>query len=262
MPGGLHEHMKPWEPEEDRLIIELLATLGPKWSKIVKALPGRSISSIRNRWQRIEKGRKLQEEGKIFKNRCPVCGQPKRGHVCFAKLREKAAAEDDTLAEVLPDVSDLQQSDDDEVESALLASETEEASRSSAPATSQAEDENTVPIADDDFFDSLEERIFSNLPLDDAENEPVPAPIARIKSGERICGELGFGAVPNVTALSEARVNLVETDEIITPMVLPYRDCSKRSARSESEVVLPSRAPSLAYAEGHGGRAHRVQRVQ
>ena len=62
MPGGAHEHMKAWEPEEDRMIIELLASLGPRWSKICKALPGRSISSIRNRWQRIDKGRKLREE--------------------------------------------------------------------------------------------------------------------------------------------------------------------------------------------------------
>lgn len=108
MPGGVHENMKAWEPEEDRLIIELLADLGPRWSKISQALPGRSISSIRNRWQRIDKGRKMHEEGKISKNRCQICGQPKRGHVCFETLRQKAAeqhkANDATLAEVLPDI--------------------------------------------------------------------------------------------------------------------------------------------------------------
>ena len=60
---------------------------GPKWKHIVKKLPGRTVSSVRNRWQRIEKGRKLREEGQEFKNRCHACGQPKRGHICTAKMR-------------------------------------------------------------------------------------------------------------------------------------------------------------------------------
>ena len=108
MPGGVHEHMKAWEPEEDRLIIEMLASLGPRWSKISQALPGRSISSIRNRWQRIDKGRQMRAAGCISKNRCQLCGQPKRGHVCFESLRQKArshqSAEDATLREILPDM--------------------------------------------------------------------------------------------------------------------------------------------------------------
>lgn len=42
---------------------------------------------MRNRWQRIEKGRKLREEGSNLKNRCHACGEPKRGHICYAKMR-------------------------------------------------------------------------------------------------------------------------------------------------------------------------------
>ena len=61
MPGGVHEYMKAWDPEEDQIILEMLDTLGPKWSKIVQRLPGRTVSSVRNRWQRIDKGRKLRE---------------------------------------------------------------------------------------------------------------------------------------------------------------------------------------------------------
>ena len=87
MTGGVHEHMRAWDPEEDNIIITLLNQLGPKWSRIVQQLPGRSVSSVRNRWQRIEKGRKLREAGQESKNRCQRCGQPKRGHVCTAKLR-------------------------------------------------------------------------------------------------------------------------------------------------------------------------------
>jgi len=87
MTGGVHEHMRAWEPEEDQTIIRLLGELGPKWSRIVQQLPGRSVSSVRNRWQRIEKGRKLREAGHESKNRCQRCGHPKRGHVCTAKLK-------------------------------------------------------------------------------------------------------------------------------------------------------------------------------
>ena len=63
MPGGAHENMKAWSPEEDTLIIAMHESEGPKWSKIVQRLPGRTVSSVRNRWQRIEKGRKLREAG-------------------------------------------------------------------------------------------------------------------------------------------------------------------------------------------------------
>lgn len=87
MPGGAHENMKAWAPEEDHIILEMHEHEGPKWSKIVQRLPGRTISSVRNRWQRIEKGRKLREQGKESKNKCHSCGQLKRGHVCYAKMR-------------------------------------------------------------------------------------------------------------------------------------------------------------------------------
>lgn len=81
--------MKAWEPEEDQIIMEMLERLGPKWSKIVQRLPGRTVSSVRNRWQRIDKGRRLRESGQESKNRCQQCGKPKRGHVCMAKLKNR-----------------------------------------------------------------------------------------------------------------------------------------------------------------------------
>ena len=86
MPGGEHENMQAWSPEEDTIILEMHSQLGPLWSQIVRQLPGRTVSSVRNRWQRIEKGRKQREAGIVSKNRCHACGQPKRGHVCLAKL--------------------------------------------------------------------------------------------------------------------------------------------------------------------------------
>lgn len=60
--GGKHEHAQSWTPEEDRLICHLRATDGPQWSKMTTHLPGRSASSIRNRWQRLEQVRKVREQ--------------------------------------------------------------------------------------------------------------------------------------------------------------------------------------------------------
>ena len=84
--------MRAWEPHEDTLIAKLIETLGPSWKAIVPHLPGRTVASVRNRWQRIEKGRKLREEGVEMKNRCAHCGEPKRGHVCMARLGQARAA--------------------------------------------------------------------------------------------------------------------------------------------------------------------------
>lgn len=44
MPGGAHENMKAWEPEEDHIIMEMHAAEGPKWKSIVKRLPGRTVT--------------------------------------------------------------------------------------------------------------------------------------------------------------------------------------------------------------------------
>ena len=53
MPGGEHENMQAWSPEEDTIILEMHSQLGPLWSQIVRQLPGRTVYSARNRWQRI-----------------------------------------------------------------------------------------------------------------------------------------------------------------------------------------------------------------
>ena len=43
MPGGAHENMKAWDPEEDHIIMQMVQTEGPKWKQIVKELPGRTV---------------------------------------------------------------------------------------------------------------------------------------------------------------------------------------------------------------------------
>jgi len=44
-----------WTPEEDALIEEGVRRFGCKWRQIASSLPGRSDSSVRNRWMRLQK---------------------------------------------------------------------------------------------------------------------------------------------------------------------------------------------------------------
>ena len=87
MPGGAHEVMKAWAPEEDELILEMVKQLGFKWMRIVEKFPGRTPASIRNRFARIKKGEKLIAEGAKLKNKCHACGEIKRGHICKARVK-------------------------------------------------------------------------------------------------------------------------------------------------------------------------------
>ena len=86
MPGGKHENMKSWSSEEDHTIIDGVNLHGHQWRLIVRNLPGRSVSSTRNRFNRIEKGRMMREAGTRGRNMCHACWQPKKGHICPAKL--------------------------------------------------------------------------------------------------------------------------------------------------------------------------------
>ena len=51
-----HNHLDPninkksWTPEEDRLILELHAKLGPKWCEITKHIKGRTDNAVKNRF--------------------------------------------------------------------------------------------------------------------------------------------------------------------------------------------------------------------
>lgn len=86
MPGGAHENMRGWSPEEDELLLQLIETKGKRWKLIAEALGNanqRTPAMVRNRYLRIERGRYLTSHG-MSKNRCGQCGQLKRGHVCQA----------------------------------------------------------------------------------------------------------------------------------------------------------------------------------
>ena len=50
----LREGLKsePWTNQEDNILIELFKSFGPKWTKMMKYLPGRSGNDIKNRWHK------------------------------------------------------------------------------------------------------------------------------------------------------------------------------------------------------------------
>jgi len=88
-----------WTPEEDELILELVAGFDRQvpWKTIQNRFTDRTRSSIRNRYQRIRKGEKIRNEGGVggirkAKNRCHACGELRIGHVCKAKMVSTAVA--------------------------------------------------------------------------------------------------------------------------------------------------------------------------
>ena len=222
MPGGVHGHMRAWDPEEDRLIIEMLSQHGPRWAKIVKELPGRTISSIRCRWQRIDRGRRISQSGAGSKNHCQWCGQPKRGHVCFARMQ--------------PQPSEVK--------------EECEATRSSNPAPQPGPtlcDAPATPLAQrilSEGGEALNATLLSSSDPEEDEDDDDDVPsvpiISRMQSGARICRELGFE--PAVDAAAE---RAAEGDALFTVVPVSRRSVSERSVRSEPELHCPIRVPSL-----------------
>jgi len=83
------QEMVAWMPSDDLKIMELHKTVGPRWSTIAGHFPGRTVSSIRNRYLRLHAGEKLRASNQITKNRCQQCGLPKRGHICQVKLNRQ-----------------------------------------------------------------------------------------------------------------------------------------------------------------------------
>ena len=57
---------EPWTYEEDHLLVEKYAELGPKWNKISKFFSSRSDNSIRNRWQLIIRQWERQNRQKMI----------------------------------------------------------------------------------------------------------------------------------------------------------------------------------------------------
>lgn len=65
----------PWTESEDEILINMYKAIGPKWSKMMINLPGRSGNDIKNRWHKHlykkyngEKNQKVKRNSKLTKN--------------------------------------------------------------------------------------------------------------------------------------------------------------------------------------------------
>lgn len=251
MPGGVHEYMKAWDPEEDQIILEMLDTLGPKWSKIVQRLPGRTVSSVRNRWQRIDKGRKLRESGQESKNRCQQCGKPKRGHVCMARLKNRGerGLEAEQALRQWEDAQGTGSGRDEGDAHAPLPRVSREASAET----------KLVRVAD-----TKQEAGAGGPEYASVENAVVPL-LSHMKSGPRICRELGFsldgsgGSFSALAAAAEAELKRSEsfdsgsasTAAVSTSTEPSVSEPSVSRMSSVQSVVedVPARMPSLSSAD-------------
>jgi hypothetical protein len=85
-----YDSARPWKSHEDKLIVKLVAKYGTKWSEFEIFFVKRSIGSIRNRWNR------MQKFAYTHKYKCARCGLPRRGHICDAtwnnEMRSLSAA--------------------------------------------------------------------------------------------------------------------------------------------------------------------------
>lgn len=91
--------------EDDSLLFSLLSEHGMQWKVVLKMYnrntlaTKRSYSSLRNRYQRVDRQKRLLERGQLRAiNRCRECGEMKRGHICRGKniLLHKDVQDDDT----------------------------------------------------------------------------------------------------------------------------------------------------------------------
>jgi len=85
-PGGKHDNMRTYTPEEAQRVHELVKELHPQWTLIAKKVSEefgaeRSAASVRNYFKRFQDSADKRDKG-IAKNRCQLCNQIKRGHIC------------------------------------------------------------------------------------------------------------------------------------------------------------------------------------
>lgn len=129
--------MEQWSATEDASLADGLREYSTRWG-LIKAhkLPHRSVSSIRNRHQRIRKG----SQGPPGRNRCQRCGQLKRGHSCTLVGNVATPDIDDHTGESAHDV--FLESDE------CLDDVSDEFSRASSPTPDTEPEKNEQPVCD------------------------------------------------------------------------------------------------------------------
>lgn len=88
-PGGKHEKMRTYVPEEAALVLALVEAHAPRWTHIAKEVSlqtgyERTAASVRNYYKRLIASKAIADRDQGIKklNKCQMCGQVKRGHIC------------------------------------------------------------------------------------------------------------------------------------------------------------------------------------
>ena len=86
----------PWDLEENAILLrrvkEQTDSRGrPRWAHVAKGLPGRTPQESRCRYRRITDAQARRDRGERFRNKCHVCGQSRRGHVCTGVMGKAAS---------------------------------------------------------------------------------------------------------------------------------------------------------------------------
>merc|ERR1719453_2948247 len=84
-PGGKHDNMRCYTPEEAALVFQLVEKHAPRWTHIAKLVSEatkqpRTAASIRNYYKRFQSSKNIANNESATRklNRCQVCGQIKR----------------------------------------------------------------------------------------------------------------------------------------------------------------------------------------
>lgn len=107
--------MRPWEYDEDVILVDAIERLGKRWKDIAALFPARTDAMCRNRWARMQApSRTESKRWRAPRNKCNVCGAIKKGHSCAQKAAlainagdEAPAASDHRSAMWPPPASDL-----------------------------------------------------------------------------------------------------------------------------------------------------------
>lgn len=84
--GGRHENMRTYTADEAAFVHELVEQFAPQWTLIAKKVSvafgiTRTAASVRNYYKRFLASKAVADRGEA-KNKCQLCGQTKRGHLC------------------------------------------------------------------------------------------------------------------------------------------------------------------------------------
>lgn len=119
--GGKHDNMRTYSADEALIVMQLVERHSPRWTHIAKLVSEatgheRTAASVRNYYKRFCASKAIAERDTARKlNRCQICGQIKRGHICRQAFVEHGAgniavmpsAAPEEIEEVVPAPADI-----------------------------------------------------------------------------------------------------------------------------------------------------------